>query len=291
MSTTCAPTLEDLKLKTTQSSQLIEKLKRQIELIKLANTPAYIAEKKASLTAANAQLKSQIEKLVKDLEQAELKNPKAKATATAIPQQAATIAVAQAEPTVAGEGQTNQKKVKQPKTPQPPKDAKAPVDINVSILDIRVGRIVECEKHPDADSLYVEKIDLGEGKLRVVCSGLVKHIPLENMLNKLVVCICNLKPAKMRGIVSEAMVLCASTPDKVELVEVPAGTEIGDRVTCAGFEGEPVAECTPKNNYFGLVAVDLMTNETMTATYKGSPLEIKGKGPLKSVTLASAPVK
>ena len=56
-----------------------------------------------------------------------------------------------------------------------------PENLNVSALDIRAGRIVKCEKHPDADSLYVEQIDLGEGKIRNVCSGLVKYIPLEEV--------------------------------------------------------------------------------------------------------------
>ena len=54
-------------------------------------------------------------------------------------------------------------------------------DINVSKLDIRIGKIVKVDKHPEADSLYVEQIDLGEGKLRNVCSGLVKHIPIEQV--------------------------------------------------------------------------------------------------------------
>lgn len=57
----------------------------------------------------------------------------------------------------------------------------APETFDISKLDIRVGHIVKCEKHPDAESLYVEQIDLGEGKLRNVCSGLVKHIPLEKV--------------------------------------------------------------------------------------------------------------
>ena len=58
------------------------------------------------------------------------------------------------------------------------------------------------------------------GKLNLlfkVISGLVKHIPLEEMQNRMVILLCNLKPAKMRGIVSEAMVMCASTPDKVRI--------------------------------------------------------------------------
>jgi len=46
--------------------------------------------------------------------------------------------------------------------------------IDVSKLDMRVGLIVECDRHPDADALYVEKIDLGEDKTRTIISGLVK---------------------------------------------------------------------------------------------------------------------
>lgn len=49
------------------------------------------------------------------------------------------------------------------------------------------------------------------------------------MQDRLVVCVCNLKPAKLRGILSEAMVLCASTPEKVELMLAPPGAQIGDR--------------------------------------------------------------
>lgn len=77
-------------------------------------------------------------------------------------------------------------------------------------LDIRVGKIVEVSRHPDADSLYVEKIDLGEEKPRTIVSGLVNFVPIEQMQNRIVVVLCNLKPQKMRGIESYGMVLCAS---------------------------------------------------------------------------------
>jgi len=63
------------------------------------------------------------------------------------------------------------------KTPAVVKDL--PVD--VSRLDIRVGLITDVKKHPDADSLYVEQIDVGEPTPRTVVSGLVKFIPLEKM--------------------------------------------------------------------------------------------------------------
>ena len=50
-------------------------------------------------------------------------------------------------------------------------------------LDIRVGYIRKCEKHPDADSLYVEEIDCGDGEgvYRTIVSGLVKWYPVEEM--------------------------------------------------------------------------------------------------------------
>jgi tRNA-binding EMAP/Myf-like protein len=63
------------------------------------------------------------------------------------------------------------------KTPAVVKDL--PVD--VSRLDIRVGIIMDVKKHPDADSLYVEQIDVGEPAPRTVVSGLVKFIPIEKM--------------------------------------------------------------------------------------------------------------
>ena len=72
------------------------------------------------------------------------------------------------------------------------KDAFAPFKI-----DFRVGKIVECDKHPDADALYIEKIDFGEANgPRTIVSGLVNHVPVEEMRNRWVVCMCNLKPVR-----------------------------------------------------------------------------------------------
>ena len=64
-------------------------------------------------------------------------------------------------------------------------------------------------QHPDADSLYLEKIDVGEEQPRTVISGLAGVIPLEDLADRMVVMLCNLKPQKMRGIESQAMVMCA----------------------------------------------------------------------------------
>ena len=86
----------------------------------------------------------------------------------------------------------------------------APTNDNVEKpKDIKVEDVPAPEaekKHPDANSLYVEEIDLGEGKPMTVISGLVKFIPEEEMQDRMAIILCNLKPSKMRGIMSEAMV-------------------------------------------------------------------------------------
>lgn len=104
------------------------------------------------------------------------------------------------------------------KTEKTKKEAAKPSEddsVDVGRLDLRVGRIVHVEKHPDAENLYVEKIDLGEGTPRTVISGLAKYVPLDQMQNRLVVCVCNLKPAKMRGIESQAMVASFMNSDNL----------------------------------------------------------------------------
>jgi tRNA-binding EMAP/Myf-like protein len=58
------------------------------------------------------------------------------------------------------------------------------------------------------------------------------------MQDKVAVFMCNLKPAKMRGILSEAMIMCASTPEKVEILNVPQDSNIGDRVYAEGYSGK-----------------------------------------------------
>ena len=130
--------------------------------------------------------------------------------------------------------QPEMKKLTAAAYPPPAKATKAVDDVIAPHrLDIRIGKIVEVERHPDADGFYVKKIDLGkfssgvlfdfcqiyqkyvccwlgEETPRTVVSGLVKFVSESAMLNRLVVVLCNLKPVKMQGIESSAMVLCAS---------------------------------------------------------------------------------
>ncbi|KAG5462604.1 MAG: hypothetical protein BJ554DRAFT_4457 [Olpidium bornovanus] len=130
------------------------------------------------------------------------------------------------------------KKDAKPQEAVPPPPAGAIAGCVPSQLDLRVGRIIECEKHADADSLYVEKIECGEEEPRTVVSGLVKHIPLEEMQGRAVIIMANLKPVAMRGVKSMAMVMCATSVEgKVEILAPPEGSKPGDRVYFEGYEG------------------------------------------------------
>ncbi|PSS19310.1 Methionine--tRNA ligase [Actinidia chinensis var. chinensis] len=153
------------------------------------------------------------------------------------------------------------------------KKASGEAEISISRLNIRVGLITKAQKHPDADSLYVEEIDVGEGQPRTVVSGLVKFIPLEDMQNRKVCVLCNLKPATMRGIKSQAMVLAASNSDhtKVELVEPPPDAAVGERVSFPGFEGDPDDVLNPKKKVWETVQLDLHTDKELVAFYKDVP--------------------
>ncbi|CAI7810629.1 unnamed protein product, partial [Closterium sp. NIES-53] len=164
--------------------------------------------------------------------------------------------------------------------------------VDVSRLDLRVGRIVKVDKHPDADSLYVEQIDMGEAEgPRTVVSGLVKFMLIEQMQDRLVCVLCNLKPAAMRGIKSHAMVLAASNADhtQVELINPPEGAAPGDRITCPDYPGEPDAQLNPKKKLWEAVQVDLRTNGERVACYKGVPLSVAG-GACTAATLADASI-
>lgn len=197
-----------------------------------------------------------------------------------------------ATPAESSQSKPQKEKKEKPKKEKPaaaPAAEEPPID--VGRLDLRVGKIVEVSRHPDADSLYLEKIDCGEPTPRTVISGLVKFVPIEEMQNRMVVVLCNLKPAKMRGILSEAMVMCASTPEKVEVLSPPAGSVPGDLVHCEGYERHPDAQLNPKKKVFETCAPDLKTNDYLIATFKGAALNVPGKGNVVAQSLKNVNVK
>lgn len=188
-----------------------------------------------------------------------------------------------------GQQQEKGKKENEKKPKQPPASAKASKPEVFGRLDIRVGKIIKVQQHPNANALYQEEIDLGEDKPRTVVSGLVQHIPLEEMQNRMVICLCNLKPANMRGVRSEAMVICAATEDHshVELVDPPVGSAPGEKVTVEGEDYVPdeVINLSDKNNIFKKLQQHLKTNDARVASFQGKPLQT-AKGHFTVKTLA-----
>ncbi|CAL5028327.1 unnamed protein product [Urochloa decumbens] len=110
--------------------------------------------------------------------------------------------------------------------------AEPTVEELAGLLDIRVGRVVKAWRHPEADTLYVEEVDVGEAEPRTICSGLVNFLPIEELQDSSVIVLANLKPRNMRGIKSNGMLMAASdaSHENVELLTPPEGSVPGERV-------------------------------------------------------------
>lgn len=95
---------------------------------------------------------------------------------------------------------------------------------------LAVGKILACEKVEKADKLLKSTVDLGNGDVRTILSGIAKFYTPEEMVGKSVVVVTNLAPRKIRGIESRGMLLCAADGDKLCLVtpekDAEAGTEV-----------------------------------------------------------------
>ncbi|MBS5799783.1 MAG: methionine--tRNA ligase [Clostridiales bacterium] len=102
---------------------------------------------------------------------------------------------------------------------KPAKPAKEEITIDdFAKVELKIGEVIECERVPKADKLLVSKIRIGD-EVRQIVSGIAKYYDPEEFVGKKVVVVTNLKPVKLRGILSEGMVLCASD-DEGNLVAV-----------------------------------------------------------------------
>jgi len=153
---------------------------------------------------------------------------------------------------------------------------------DASRLELRVGIMREVERHPDADKLLVEKVDLGESELRTVVSGIAgTHTP-EQLRGNAAVFICNIKPVAMRGVRSQAMVLAAADSEgkNIELVQPPSNCQAGARVLMENDDGTESADDEMKTDKraYRQIASQLVTNEKCEATFDGSRLVLQENG-------------
>lgn len=92
-------------------------------------------------------------------------------------------------------------------------------------VELKVGTVIACEKHPKADKLLVEQVDLGD-ETRQIVSGIAKFYSPEAMIGQKVVVVTNLKPVKLRGVESQGMILCAAQEDDADLSLVTTAKDL-----------------------------------------------------------------
>lgn len=162
----------------------------------------------------------------------------------------------------------------------------------ITALDIRVGQIVKVWEHEDADRLYCEEIDVGEGEPRQIASGLRPYMSVDELQGKKVLVLCNLKARKLVGFPSHGMVLCASNQDhsEVKLIAPPVDSKIGERITVPDFdfegeESQPFAE----NKVGKKKVVEKLAPYLVTSKY-GVP-EFLGRPFMTSAGVCTSPIQ
>lgn len=136
--------------------------------------------------------------------------------------------------------------------------------------DLRVGRIVSAEKHPDADTLCILSVDIGAelGKKSIV-SNLLNYHTLEELTGLDVVTLCNMKSSKIRGVESEGLVLCAFNESKYAPLVVPAGSSVGEKISVEGFQANgEIAQLNPKKKVWDKIQAEFKTNDAGEALWK-----------------------
>lgn len=117
---------------------------------------------------------------------------------------------------------------------KPASDKAAKQDNYISIddfarMDLRVARVLSCEKMEKADKLLILRLQVGDSE-RTVVSGIAQYYKPEDLVGKKVVLVANLKPAKLRGVLSEGMILAASDDKNVEVLMLQSDIESDNRV-------------------------------------------------------------
>lgn len=170
---------------------------------------------------------------------------------------------------------------------------------------LRAATILEVEPHPEADSLLLLKVDCGDvgGAVepRTVVAGLAGKIAMNDLIGKKVVAVTNLKPAKMRGIESQAMLLAASDGneenEKVELLGVPDSVPNGELISFDGKEpSEPDEMMKSKGalKVWDRVKAGFQTNGEGEAVYfaEGKAFRMMTSGgPIKAASLQNAGIQ
>ena len=166
--------------------------------------------------------------------------------------------------------------VKKPEAQPKPKQNKPLNAEDVpAAMDIRVAKILSVENHPDADSLYVLKVDAGEAEPRTICSGLRASYTADELQNRMIVLFANLKPAPLRGIMSNGMLFAGDTDAEhiCKLIAPPEGAKPGERATFNGISPSSESRIL-KVKDFEKISLEARGK---IVTWNGHALEVSGK--------------
>ncbi|MFH1786350.1 MAG: tRNA-binding protein [archaeon] len=97
-------------------------------------------------------------------------------------------------------------------------------------MELRVGKILLVSRVEGADKLYKLKVDIGRGEPISLVTGLVPYYSEDKLLGKEIVVLVNLEPKKLKGEVSNGMLLCAEDGGKVALLKPDFGVSPGSVV-------------------------------------------------------------
>ena len=118
-----------------------------------------------------------------------------------------------------------------PGTPATPAPAPALIEYDdFAKVQLRTGLVLSAERHPNADKLLILQVDVGEAAPRQIVAGIAAAHSPESLVGKGIIVVVNLKPAKLRGQVSQGMLLAAGGGDMAALLtagaDVPPGTVV-----------------------------------------------------------------
>ncbi|GAX77481.1 hypothetical protein CEUSTIGMA_g4925.t1 [Chlamydomonas eustigma] len=142
--------------------------------------------------------------------------------------------------------------------------------------NLKVAKIMTVNEVPNSEKLYKLTVDVGNNEIKQVCAGLKPYLPTDQLLQLLVVVVVNLKPAKLAGELSEAMILAADTKaaDGSTLVRTlapPPGSEPGDVVMLEGDLAAQVPAKQMKSDDWKKI-VESLAVKNFTATFSEKPL-------------------
>lgn len=186
---------------------------------------------------------------------------------------------------------------------------KKKIIVSPSYLKLQVGLIKSCRRHEASDKLYISDIDINQESTIQVCSGLVPFIPIEQMSQRRVVVVTNMRNRKLRGEVSQGMILAAESSKSegermkgagetgetnntiVEPVDPPKSSIVGERLYFDGLD-KKFEPPKLKDKVWEFLQPKLATNEKGQVVFEDKVLRGEKEEDYASVaTLTNAMIK